>query len=311
MKNDCSLFPYVREDILSLQQAKQLIGWEITTFDLPKKWRLSQGEGVKVAVIDTGCDLNHNDLKSNLLPGKNFVERNKDPQDFNGHGTHVTGTICAINNSLGMVGVAPLCKVLPVKALGNDGSGNTKDVVDSVYWAADQKVDFITMSLGTPKNVPELEKAIKYALNKGVITFCAAGNAGNTREIFYPANYKETIGIGSIDQNFNRAGFSCTGDDLDFLAPGVRIFSTVPNNWYAFMSGTSMSNPFVVGCAALLLSYARKNKLKISLNTPDDYRNIFKKHTISLKDPKFSGNKFFEGFGIINPKEFEKWIISS
>lgn len=308
MKNDCHLFPYIREDVFSLQQVKQALGWEITTFDLPKKWKLSQGEGVKIAVIDTGCDLNHSDLKANLLPGKNFVERNKEPQDFNGHGSHVAGTICALNNDLGMAGVAPMAKVLPVKALGNDGSGNTKDVIDSVYWAADQKVDFITMSLGTPKSVPELEKAIKYALDKGAITFCAAGNAGNTKEIFYPAKYKDTIGIGSIDQNFNRANFSCTGNDLDFLAPGVRIFSTVPNNWYSYMSGTSMSNPFVVGCAALLLSYVRKNKANINLNTPDDYRNIFKKHTVSLKDPKFAGNKFFEGFGIINPKEFEKWI---
>jgi len=306
--NDCKLFPYIREDVYSIQEVKQSLGWEITAFDLPKKWKISQGENVKIAVIDTGCDLNHSDLKDNLLPGKNFVERGTEPQDFNGHGTHVAGTICAINNNLGMVGVAPMCKVLPVKALSNDGSGNTKDVVDAVYWSADQKVDFITMSLGTPKNVPALEKAIKYALEKGTITFCAAGNAGNTKEIFYPANYKETIGIGSIDENFNRANFSCTGEDLDFLAPGVRIFSTVPNNWYAYMSGTSMSNPFVVGCAALLLSYVRKNNLKINLKTPDDYRNIFKKHTIPLKDPKTSGKKFFEGFGIINPKEFEKWI---
>lgn len=310
MKNNCSLLPYKRENILTLQEAKQACGWEITLFNIPELWRLTQGEGVKIAVIDTGCDLSHEDLKNNLLQGKNFVNKNKDPIDLNGHGTHVSGTIAAENNTVGMVGVAPKAKIIPIKALNDSGNGNSKDVAESIIWAADQGADFITMSLGSPDPMADVHESIKYAASKNCITFCAAGNAGKTRQIFYPANYPETIGIGSIDENFERAGFSCTGDDLDFLAPGVKIFSTVPTNWYAYMSGTSMSTPFATGCAALLLSYFRQNNIK-SLTNSDDYRNIFKIHTVSLKNPDLGGKKFFEGFGIIDPRQFQKWIEQS
>jgi len=309
-KNNCSLFPYKREDVFSIQEAKQAHGWEITAFNIPELWKLTQGEGVKVAVLDTGCDLNHSDLKNNLLQGKNFVNPKKDPMDGNGHGTHVSGTIAAENNLLGMVGVAPKAKIIPVKALNDGGNGNSKNVAEAIAWSADQGADFITMSLGSPDPMDDVNKSIEYAASKNCITFCAAGNAGHTRQIFYPANYPLTIGIGSIDENFERAGFSCTGDDLDFLAPGVKIFSTVPGNWYAYMSGTSMSTPFVVGCASLLLSYSRLNNNLLNLGTADSYRSIFKKHTVSLKNPDFGGKKFFEGFGIIDPRQFQKWIES-
>lgn len=308
MNNNCSLFPYDREDIFSMQEVKQAHGWEITAFNIPEVWKITQGEGVKIAVLDTGCDLNHDDLKNNLLQGKNFVEKNKDPIDLNGHGTHVSGTIAAENNIVGMVGVAPKSKIIPLKALNDKGNGNSKNVAEAIVWAADNGADFITMSLGSPEPMEDVHQSIKYAASKRCITFCAAGNAGKTRQIFYPANYLSTIGIGSIDENFERAGFSCTGDDLDFLAPGVKIFSTVPSNWYAYMSGTSMSTPFVVGCASLLLSYSRKNNNILTLDTAEDYKSIFKKYAFSLKNPEFGGKKFFEGFGIIDPRQFEKWI---
>jgi subtilisin family serine protease len=304
----CSLLPFEREEILSVQDASQKVGWEITAFNLPNAWKLSQGEGVKVAVLDTGCDLDHPDLVGNLLPGKNFVNPRKDPDDDNGHGSHVTGIICAENNDIGMVGVAPKCKVIPVKVLDHKGAGNLLNVANGIRWAADQGVDFITMSLGSPNPVQQVRKAIQYANSKGVVIFCAAGNAGKTRQIFYPANYPETIGIGAIDENFDRAKFSCTGDDLDFLAPGVKIFSTVPDNWYAVLSGTSMANPFVTGVAVLVLSYKRTNKINIKLENADDYRRVFKSNTVPTQNPEFAGKKFFEGFGIIDPRKMEEWV---
>lgn len=192
--------------------------------------------------------------------------------------------------------------------MDKNGQGNPEQIERAIVWAADQGADIITMSLGSPNKVDSIHKAILYALSKKCVTFCAAGNAGKTHQIFYPANYPETIGIGAVDENFERAAFSCTGDDLDFLAPGVKIFSTVPDNWYAYMSGTSMSNPFAVGCAALLLSFIKNNDSKIKLENDNDYRDILKKNAIPLKNPDFSKNKFFEGFGIIDPGHFENWL---
>lgn len=299
------LLPYTREEVLNVQEAKQKMGWEITSFDLPETWKSTQGEGVTVAVLDTGVDLDHEDLVCNLLPGKNFVKRGSSPDDDQGHGSHVAGTICACNNDKGMVGVAPKTKVIPVKVLDKHGAGQLKDVADGIYWAADQGVDFITMSLGSPSPVGPVHDAIKYAVNKGAVIWCAAGNAGKTHNIFYPAAYPETIGIGAIDKNFDRASFSCTGPDLDFLAPGVGILSTVPDNWYAILSGTSMANPFAVGLGCLLLSYKRSKNLNIKLQNNQDYIDFLKSHTI------FKGNSLFEGFGIIDPRKMHEWLISN
>jgi len=303
----CKLLPYKKEQFLSIQEAKQVCDWGLELLNIPKAWKYTDGEGVTVAVLDTGCDLTHLDLKDNLLEGKNFVDPKKDPIDDSGHGSHVTGIICASNNDIGIVGVAPKTKVRPVKVLDGKGNGSLLNVAKGIRWAIEQKVDFITMSLGSPDPVQEVRKAIQLAEKNGIITFCAAGNAGSTHEIFYPANYPETIGIGSIDSNFNRANFSCTGEDLDFLAPGVKIYSTVPKNSYAVLSGTSMSNPFVVGIACLILSYKRKKKLNVKLDCSEDYRTLFKKHVVSVKDIKIKGKKFFEGFGIIDVKEMDKW----
>lgn len=298
----CKLLPYERFDCLSIQDAKQKCGWGITAFDLPKAWSITQGEGVEIAVLDTGCDLNHPDLKDNLLEGANFINSQKPPEDGNGHGTHVTGTLVAINNDIGIVGVCPKAKVVPVKVLDDKGNGNMLSVANGIRWAANRGVDIITMSLGAPVKVQEVRKAIQYAANKGIPTFVAAGNAGNTKEVFYPANYPETIAIGAINENFERASFSNTGENLDFMAPGVDIFSTVPNDWYATLSGTSMACPFAVGVAALVLSYVKQGKAKFKLETVDDYRNVFRQHTIPVKG---NNQKFYQGFGIIDPR---KWM---
>jgi major intracellular serine protease len=307
----CNLLPYDREDLLTIQNTQQNMGWEITSFDIPKIWESTRGEGVVAAVLDTGADLDHEDLMENLLPGKNFVDPNSPPEDDNGHGCHVAGIICAVDNNLGVVGVAPKTKVIPVKVLDKKGSGSLPNVANGIRWSADQNVDFIVMSLGAPNQMPLIHEAIKYANLKGAIVWCAAGNAGKTNKIFYPAAYSEVIGIGAIDENFNRAHFSCTGKELDFLAPGVKILGTVPDSWYAVLSGTSMANPFAVGIACLLLSYKRKKNLNIPLKNSNDYINLMKSYALPTKNPDFAGKKFFEGFGIIDARKIKDWIKSN
>lgn len=302
----CKLLPYERTECLSMQDAMQKAGWNITAFELPKAWAHTQGEDVVIAVLDTGCDLDHPDLKNNLLEGYNFVNPGATPEDDNGHGSHVTGILVAENNDVGMVGVCPHAKVRPVKVLDKKGNGSLLNVANGVRWAADQGVDIITMSLGAPFKVQQVRKAIQYAESKGAVTFVAAGNAGNTKEVFYPANYPETIAIGAIDENFKRADFSNTGQMLDFMAPGVDIFSTVPDDWYATLSGTSMACPFAVGVAALLLAYVKKGKADFKLKTADDYRNLFMKYTTPINSGNYSNPKFYQGFGIIDPRKLMK-----
>lgn len=303
-KHKCKLLPFESIECLSIQDVKQKSGWGISAFELPKAWQFSQGEGVVIAVLDTGCDINHKDLVDNLIDGKNFIDQSKPPLDDGIHGTHVTGILVAANNEIGVVGVCPKAKVMPVKVLDKRGNGNLLQVSEGIRWAADHGADIITMSLGAPIKVQQVRKSIRYAASLGVVTFCAAGNAGNTNEIFYPANYPETISVGAIDENFHRANFSNTGQNLDFMAPGVDILSTVPNNWYGIISGTSMACPFAVGVAALVLSYVKNGKSDLVLKTADDYRNIFKKYTTPINNGNYRDSKFYSGFGIIDPRKF-------
>lgn len=300
----CSLFPYEKEEVFSIQDAVQKAGWSITAFDLPGAWSKSRGDGVRVAVLDTGVDLDHPDLRQNVVAGFNMVDPSAQPWDDNQHGTHVAGIIAAENNQIGMVGVAPGAKIIPVKVLDRHGNGSLVNVAKGIRWAVDEgKADLICMSLGSPNPVQEVRKAVQYALSKGVVCFVAAGNAGVTKEVFYPANYPETIAIGSIDENLTRSGFSNTGENLDFMAPGGRIFSTIPDNWYAILSGTSMAAPFATGVAALVLSHVRNNNIKVKLNSNQDYIDMFKAHTVPVSNENLKGKQFYQGFGIIDPKK--------
>jgi major intracellular serine protease len=301
-KNKVSLLPYISEELNGYSTSSpQQNGWELDKFNIQSLWPKSQGENVIVAVIDTGCDLSHPDLKENLLSGKNFVDSSKPPQDDNGHGSHVSSTIAAINNGIGMVGLAPKTKILPVKALDDQGSGVMDNIINSIIYAADYGgVDFITMSLGSPNGIPRLEEAINYANSKGCVIFCAAGNSGENSEIMYPAKYEKTISIGAVDENLDRTSFTCSGESLDFLAPGHNILGCVQGGRYAIMSGTSMSNPFAVGCACLLLSHNKKHH-KYSLNTYQDYIQVFKTTALELANERYRGKRKYQGYGVINP----------
>jgi subtilisin family serine protease len=305
------LLPYTVEDIFSAMNVNQQMGWQITAFNVPEIWKITQGEGVTVAIIDSGCDLEHPDLITNLVPGKNFVELDMPPFDSGQHGTHVAGILGANNDDYGIVGVAPKVKIMPIKVLNSFGSGKIEDVAAAIRWATDNGADIINMSLGCRNPVDVVLESINYANSKNTVCFVAAGNAGSTKQLLYPAAYTECISIGAVDEQSMRASFSCTGPNLDFVAPGVKIFSTVPKSSYAYLSGTSMAAPFAIGIAALVLSEKRKTDPAIRLSI-DDYRIILKENTLDIKNLDANldktGARFWQGMGIINPSQFKEWV---
>lgn len=218
-------------------------------------WDAMRGSAaIKIAILDTGIDYNHEDLAAKCLPGKDFVNNDDDPMDGNGHGTHCAGNAAALtNNGVGIAGIAPNCSLIPVKVLSDGGSGSYDGIVSGMIWAADNGANVISMSLGGGGPVQAVQDAARYAIGKGVICIAAAGNNGSPAP-FYPAYFPEFVAVASTDQNDNRSGFSNYGDWVDVAAPGSNILSTFPGNSYGGSSGTSMACPVVAGLAGLIKS---------------------------------------------------------
>jgi thermitase len=238
--------------------------WGLKTIRAYSGWGIHTGRSnTVIAIVDTGVDLNHPDLKNKLVKGYNFVEDNDTPMDDDSHGTHCAGIAAAsTNNGVGVAGVCPNCSVMPVRVLGSDGSGTTSTVSNGIIYAADHGAAVISMSLGSPSASSTLDDAVKYAAKKGVVIVAAAGNDGVDLP-FYPAYLEPCIAVGStVQYTDERSSFSNYGDWVDIAAPGSSIMSTIPGN-YGLKSGTSMAAPFVSGLAALMVSCSHASPDKI------------------------------------------------
>jgi len=213
------------------------------------------GEGVVVALLDTGVDTEHPDLAANLMDGRNFVDDNDNVTDVDGHGTMVCGIVAAIaNNSIGVAGVAPKVTIMPLKVISESG-GDLRDIDLAIKYAADHGAHVIGMSLGGnfSKGLLVMEAAVNYAYQRGCVLVAAAGN-DNSSEPFYPAAFDNVIAVSAIDEADEKASFSNYGDYIDFCAPGVNIVSTINGGTYASGNGTSFAAPFVTGVVAIMLS---------------------------------------------------------
>jgi thermitase len=236
-------------------------------------WDYTKGSsGQEIAVLDTGVDYNHPDLDGKTIRGYDFVDNDYYPMDLNGHGTHVAGTAAAeTNNSTGIAGMAPNTRILAVRVLDASGNGSLTDIADGIRYAADQGAEVINLSLGCDCSTTTLENAVNYAWNKGSVVIAAAGNDG-VSTTFEPASYSNVIAVGAVDSSDRRASFSNYGSWVDVSAPGVDIAATVPNNGYAYMSGTSMASPHVAGLAGLLASQGRSNsQIRQAIEQTADY----------------------------------------
>jgi thermitase len=229
-------------------------------YHLPKiqadlAWNIVTGTPSRtIAVIDTGVDLQHPDLAGKFVAGYDFVNNDADPDDDHGHGTHVAGIAAAVtNNSLNVAGVDWNAKVMPIKVLNAAGSGYTSDIIEGVYYAADNGAHVINMSLGGGAFSQAFQDAINYAWNKGLIIVAAAGNS-STSVKSYPAAYSNVVAVASTTSTDALSSFSNYGSWVDIAAPGSSILSLKNGGGTTTMSGTSMASPVVAGVASLTWS---------------------------------------------------------
>ena len=232
------------------------------------------GEGIKVAILDTGIDLDHPDFIGREIVSKSFIA-GEEVQDGHGHGTHCAGTACGIlrpSSGQPRYGIAHAAKLHVGKVLSNSGSGSDRSVMGGLEWALDNECSVISMSLGSAADVNEpfiedYELIGQDALNSGSLIIAAAGNEsdrpGHVAPVGSPANCPSIFSVAALDRDLNVAWFSCgkrsdaIGGEIDIAAPGVDVFSSVPGpRLYARMAGTSMATPHVAGIAAL---YAESN----------------------------------------------------
>ena len=236
--------------------------------DAVEAWTVTTGTDIRVAVLDSGVDGNHEDISSKVVARENFsssATKRGDvvAEDYYGHGTHVAGIVAATqNNSRGVSGVCPGCSILAGKVLSDTGMGSTSALANGINWAVKNKANVISMSLAVRAS-RTLEAAVNNAWQANVVLVAAAGNGGNENK-FYPGAYANVIAVGATDNNDGKASFSTYGASwVDIAAPGVAVYSTFPNHDFALAgqnhralnydigSGTSMATPIVAAVAAL------------------------------------------------------------
>jgi len=299
---------YIERDY-EVQAIEDSLPWGVDRIDAELVWNGTEGgcditEGgnagfcINISVLDTGIDYNHLDLADNYkVFGYDFVNGDTDPMDDNGHGTHCAGIIAAVDNDIGVIGVAPEAGLYAVKVLDSSGSGYVSDVIAGIEWSVNNSMNIISMSLGSDSDSTTLHDACNAAYSAGLVLVAAAGNDGNPGgsgdNVDYPARYENVIAVAATDSNNNKAKSSSTGPAVELAAPGVDIYSTCWDDPYATKSGTSMACPHVTGTAALVWNgYPEYNNTQVRQRMQETAEDI----GVAGKDTKY-------GYGLVNASE--------
>ncbi|MGK7930462.1 MAG: S8 family peptidase [Microcystaceae cyanobacterium] len=262
--------------------------WNFRSINVEKAWLDSKGEGVIVAVIDTGVSRVTDLQQTEFVEGYNFVNDSTDVRDDNGHGTHVAGTIAeSTNNNYGVAGIAYGAKIMPLKVLSASGGGNIADIAEAIRFAADHDADIINMSLGGGGENKVMKEAIDYARDKGVLIVAAAGNS-NQNAASYPARYPNVISVSALDSTGVKAPYSNFGAGVDISAPGgsdkgLILQETVDrqgNTAFKGLQGTSMASPHVAGVAALIKA--------AGIEDPEEVTEILKQSSRKVTEDPFN-----------------------
>ncbi len=250
--------------------------WGVAKVNAEDAWVKTTGRNAKVCVVDGGMDIDHYDLASNFVIG-NSLDRQNDTvdDDENSHGTHVAGTIAAMKNDTGVVGVAPDAQLYIADVFDSNGSAYTSDILEGVEWCVEQGAQVINMSYGGSSSDSNQESVYRAAYNAGVVMVAASGNAGANSLPIYPARYDTTIAVNGTDSNDNIYNNGQQGPQIDVSAPGVSITSTTINGNTGQKTGTSMAAPHVTGAVALILD------INPSLGV-EDVRRILRNTSVDL-----------------------------
>ncbi|MFQ6122508.1 MAG: S8 family peptidase [Dehalococcoidales bacterium] len=258
---------YVELDTeLSTCLTGEVLPWGVDRVDAELVHPSNKGTGVKVAILDTGIDLDHPDLA--VSGNVTFVPGTTNGDDDNGHGTLVAGIVAALDNDIGVIGVAPEASLYAVKVLNQDGNTVSSSVLSGIEWSVDNNMQVINMSFGSILESPSaVKEALDTAYNAGIVIVAGAGNGGTAsgegNNVWSPARNPPVIAVGATDELDARYTYSSTGYTLELVAPGVSVYSTAMGGDYGYITGTSASSPHVAGVAALLIASGMTSNVDI------------------------------------------------
>ena len=304
----------IEQDSKSKTLTEDILDWGVDDIDAERIWGGEEnafdvtfgntaGEGINVLICDSGIDYNHEDLDDNYVWGYNWEDiYDDDPMDEYYHGTSCAGIIAAEDNGIGVIGVAPKASLYAARITNEYGNVDLSALISAIHWAtfpslrevgqSYPRMDVISMSLASPTPIAGLEAMCQLAYDNGIVLIAAVGNnpPGYVFEIGYPAKYSSVIAVGAVDSNHIRADFSRYGSEIDFVAPGVNINSTIPNDEYDDKDGTSFATPLVSGLCAMILS-------EDPSLSPAEVKNYIQNTAISLGSPV--PNQYY-GYGLVN-----------